>query len=135
MDKRSASGLALITVIVIAWLYYQSTTYKPPQPPPKQKDTTGQASAIPPDTTKAVEQVKPEIQDSATTLDKFGLFGKFSTGTEEIITIETDLFTAEISNRGVSIRSWELKKYKKWDKKPSQLIWGQKGQLFQKFKH
>jgi len=43
-------------------------------------------------------------------------------GTEKILIIETELFTAEISSRGGVVRKWELKNYKTWDGKPVQLV-------------
>ena len=43
-------------------------------------------------------------------------------GQEQVITIESDLFIAEISTKGGVVKRWELKKYKTWDGKPVQLV-------------
>jgi YidC/Oxa1 family membrane protein insertase len=53
-------------------------------------------------------------------------YGKFfsdrAKGTEKIISIETDFYSAEISSKGGVLKKWELKQFKTWDGYPVQLV-------------
>jgi len=72
--------------------------------------------------------------DSIQKSKKYGkYFTQFATGKERIITIETDKYVAKLSSKGASIAKWQLKDYKKWDDKPSQLIWKDDKQVFMNF--
>lgn len=50
-----------------------------------------------------------------------------SSGTERIITVETEIYLAEISSKGGVVHKWELKKYKTWNGYPVQLVDDTKG--------
>lgn len=136
MDKRSLIGIGLITILVTIWLIYTSTNQQPKTVSQPQK--TKQTDSLTVEEKKSPAPVeKPAnipTDDSSRLANKFGsFFSKFASGSRKLVTIETDLYKAVISNQGAAILRWELKKYKKWDKVPTQLIWNDKGELYLTF--
>ena len=146
MDKRSLMAIVLITVVVMIWLFYTSITTKkdaPEKQPVKSKEDTSQAIEKE-DTTPA--EMTPITADSSITdtndslkyYERYGrYFSQFAEGNKEVITIETELVKAKISNKGASLIGWELKNFESWNKYPSQLISNKesdiKGQLYLSF--
>lgn len=127
MDKKSIIGFVLIFAIVVGWMYWEQSQVKPPKPKEKAeiaKDIKNDSSSV-----ESKNEIIPQ-NDSILVNNKFGkFFSKFSEGNERIITIETDLFIAKISNKGPSILKWQLKDFKKWDRVPTQLIRDLQGEL------
>ncbi len=126
MDKKTLLGIVLIGLIMLVWMFYTSTH----QQVPTQKNNVVKEEK----TNKSIESTD-DIDDINTNNDittsndienvetKYGKdFAKFASGREQKITIETDYYKTIISNKGGSIVRWYLKKYKKWDAKPVQLI-------------
>ncbi|HHE31508.1 MAG TPA: YidC/Oxa1 family membrane protein insertase, partial [Chlorobaculum parvum] len=113
MDRNSVIGFSLIAVIMIVWLQFMKPEQKAKldtaQPAREMVHKDSTASAPPP--------VAPEA--SAETL---GSFAKASTGTEKIITIDNDLFTAKLSSKGATLKSMVLKKHLDVNGKPFDLI-------------
>ncbi len=84
-----------------------------------------------PDPQEQVVQPLPEAEDGARTsvsptvprATGDTLFAAAERGFEELITVENDLYTAVLSTKGATIRSFELKDYKKFDgETPVQLV-------------
>lgn len=127
MDKKSIIGFVLIFAIVVGWMYWEQSQVKPPKPKEKAeitKEIKKDSTAI-----ESKNEIVPQ-NDSLVVNNKFGkFFSKFAEGNERVITIETDLFIAKISNKGPSILKWQLKDFKKWDKVPTQLIRDLQGDL------
>lgn len=127
MDKKSIIGFVLIFAIVVGWMYWEQSQVKPPKPKEKAeiaKEIKKDSSVV-----ESKNEIAPQ-NDSIIVNNKFGkFFSKFSEGNERIITIETDLFIAKISNKGPSILKWQLKDFKKWDRVPTQLIRDLQGEL------
>ncbi|MFP4542929.1 MAG: membrane protein insertase YidC [Candidatus Kapaibacterium sp.] len=135
MDRRSIIGLVLISIVVIGWLVYQSVTYKP-VPKELKQDTTARVQEEEQGAAMAgLDEVIPSAETEAIDPEeKYGrYFSEFASGAEKIITIETDLYEARLSNKGGVIKKWKLKDYNKWDGVPTQLIQDQKGELFLTF--
>lgn len=144
--------MVLIGVIVMGWLWWQNKVSEEAikNAPPRQ-DTTlvadsaansledDAASTLEEERRKSLAETAPvEDLDLSDTTQAFARFGKkfapYAQGEREFITIETDLYTAKISNRGASIYRWTLKKYNKWDGVPVQLVpYDSKGELFVEF--
>lgn len=139
MDKRSTLALVLMTLLIMAWMMYMSVTQKPPETSHdniSKKQDTAKTEYVPEEN----EDIEPtgSIADTQTdslrTENKYGrYFSKFAQGTEKRLTIETDLYTARVSSKGLSLLRWELKDYLSWDKKPVQLIWNDEGELYFSF--
>ncbi len=113
MDRQSILGFILIFVMLMVWMWYNA-------PPPTQPLTQGQAKTQ--DTVKAPSQpAQPAKQEKQT--DPFSkFFAARAQGKERIITVETDLYTAQISAKGATVLRWELKQHKTWDGHPLQLV-------------
>jgi YidC/Oxa1 family membrane protein insertase len=136
MDKQSVLGFVLIGLILIVWMWIQTPT----NPPPRRStvDSTS-AQAVQPvhrDTLPAPPVAAPQkvtvADTSVAALGRF--FAKDAKGTEKVLIVNTDLYTAEITTRGGLIRKWVLHKYLTWDKIPVQLVdfnqWGDFSLLF-----
>jgi len=124
MDKQTTLGFILIAIVLMAWMWWSS-------PRPSQQALNGKqieevkkdsSVAVKPEPEKKHAEIKTEIQELSPkdSLGKF--FSPAAFGSEHIITIETDLYTAEISTKGAVIKSFELKNYKTWDQHTVQLV-------------
>ena len=106
---------------------------QPPPPPPQEKPVAAKKADTSKPAEKADEKSVP-VNDSLDKVNKFGsMFEKATSGAERIITIDNGLVVAEISTRGATIKHWTLKKFKSWNKYPTDLIWTQMGELSIKF--
>lgn len=139
MDKKSFLGFALIIIIISAWMYYNAATrpkFQPEKPKAKIEKTeslaehrkkAAESELMTPDSTATASGIST---DSLVKLQKYGpVFARFASAPERFITVETDLYKAVISTRGMTVRKWFLKKYKKWDFVPTQLIKDKRGVL------
>jgi YidC/Oxa1 family membrane protein insertase len=120
MDKQSTFGFVLIGLVLIGWMWLQAP---PPQHIVPKSDTTHTAVPVPRDSIKKEEpkRISPVAQDGQR--DGTGRFfvGR-EAGVEQVLTIVTDLYTAELSSRGGLLRSWTLHNFKSWDGVPVQLV-------------
>ena len=117
MDRQSTIGFVLIFVVLVVWMWLNSPVQKPK--PIEQTAKAGQVK----DTVKALNrQQLPEPKEKQESNPYGKFFSERAQGTEKIISIETDLYIAEISTKGGVIKKWELKKFKTWDKHPVQLV-------------
>jgi len=130
MDRNSFIGMTLIMLLLFGWLFYMSVSEAPKPPKDTVADTT--AHQLPAKAQDSLAPVK-SVADSFQTQQRYGIFSQFASQNETIYTIENDLFVAEISSRGAVLKSWKLKKYKKWDKTPVQLIRRGNGELYINF--
>jgi YidC/Oxa1 family membrane protein insertase len=144
MDKRSLLAVTLITVIVMGWLFYTSTYQQKSEPKKFEKSQTD-SLAEQPSELKTIEKesltessASISNKDSIANYENYGIyFAPFTNGYQEIITIETELYTAKLSRRGALLYEFTLKKYKQWNNFPSQMIWASEnkpqGQLYLTF--
>ena len=137
MDKQSTLGFILIAIVLVVWMWWSS-------PRPSQQPQNGkQVYELKKDSSIAV---KPEVEKKETpsktesrqfspkdSLGKF--FSSAAVGNERIVTIETDLYTAQISTKGAVIQSFELKNYKTWDQRTVQLVENASGETLAFFLH
>jgi YidC/Oxa1 family membrane protein insertase len=116
MDRQSTVGFVLIFVVLVVWMWLNSPVQRPK--PLEQPAKQGQVK----DTVKENRQKPPEPKEK----QEINPYGKFfsdrAKGTEKIISIETDFYSAEISTKGGVLKKWELKKFKTWDGYPVQLV-------------
>lgn len=112
MDRQSILGFILIFLMLMVWMWYNA--------PPTTQPQAGQGKIQ--DTVKVTSQpTQPAKQEKVPDpLSKY--FTESAKGKERIITVETDLYTAQISTRGAAILRWELKQHKTWDGRPLQLV-------------
>ena len=116
MDRQSILGYILIFVLLVVWMWMNSPT--------QQTDQGRQAAptTVMRDSVKRVEEPRTKA-DSAAPVDPLGrFFAGRNRGVDQTITIETDLFLAEVTTKGGLIKRWQLKKYTTWDGKPLELV-------------
>ncbi len=118
MDRNSLIGLLLIGIIFIVWMQLLSPSKPKPKPLPKQTDTSATAM-IDADSLKKLEALEK--------VRAFGVFSSAAEGEEKLITVETDLFTAVLSSKGATLKSFVQKKYLNEARKPFDLITSPKG--------
>jgi YidC/Oxa1 family membrane protein insertase len=115
MDRNSLIGLLLIGLIFIVWIQLLSPSKPKPKPLPKQTDTSAASTAI----IDSDSLKKLEALEKARAL---GIFSVAAEGEEKLITVETDLFTAVLSSKGATLKSFVQKKYLNEERKPFDLI-------------
>lgn len=134
MEKRVIIFLILSLAIIFGYDYVLKELGWLPQPPPNQ-DASKQEPVSPP------EEPRTQVRGTASEVDKESSFevarqrdeGKPSSSSsavapptgEDTVTIDTDLFRAELTNRGGVLKSWELKRYHTAlpEQKPVELVY------------
>jgi len=118
MDKNSVIGFSLIAVIMIVWLQFmkpeQKTMLDPVQP---SREMVQQDS---------LNGVPASVLPVEVPAENLGAFAKASEGIEQIITIDNDVLTAELSSKGATLKSVVLKKHPDVNGEPFNLISDQK---------
>lgn len=118
-DRSATIGFILIGIVLVVWMWVQAPP--PPASPLPGSDTTAAAVAPPSAPAETVEE--PEPEPGRTRPDSLGsLFGHLAAGEEKILTIETDLYTAELTTRGGMLRKWHLAGFRTWDGHPVAMV-------------
>ena len=150
MDKRSITAIGLITILLIAWMFWNQSVHKRAVEP-VIKDSTEKivkASKTATDSNVSQEEIltekvspqdtiasiDPSIKDSLETSNKFGrFFAHLSKGSERKIIIENDLIRTQLTSKGAVIKYWIVKNYKMWNGITTQLVKDRTGQLYLRF--
>ncbi|MDD8019151.1 MAG: membrane protein insertase YidC, partial [Bacteroidota bacterium] len=128
MGKQETIGFVLIAAVLMAWMYFSSPSRQPIQDKnvsPKEfvKDSAQRKTQAP---VVAQEQKPVQSTESAAAKDSLGkYFAGKDVGAEQVFTIETQNYIAELSTKGGVIKKWTLKNYKTWDQHPVQLVNGE----------
>lgn len=117
MDRNSIIGFGLIGVVLVAYMIYSSVTTRPMHNTATKKVETVIKQA---DTPSPKSDRDEFVNVGKNKVGK--LFEENAIGTEKLITIETGLYKAVISNKGPAIKKWYLKDFKKWDGVQTQLV-------------
>jgi len=105
-NRNLLVAFLLSIVVLVVWSYF----VKPPVPPPsKGKPATAEPKAAAPAKPAAGVQAAPAATQARAAIQ------------EKIIVVESDLYRVEFSNRGATVRSWQLKKYRDDSKPPRTL--------------
>jgi YidC/Oxa1 family membrane protein insertase len=124
MDKQTTLGFVLIALVLMIWMWWSS-------PHPTQQVQNGkQAIGLQKDSTPVTNQpAERKLEDrkvqaqQLSPKDSLGrFFSRAALGNESVVTIETDLYTAEVSTKGGLLRKFELKNYTTWDQHAVQLV-------------
>lgn len=119
MERTQTLGFILIFVVLVAWIWLNTP---PPEPADQQTRTTQADSVAKPEVRTAEAQRSVAARDT-TPADRTGRFFRGrDAGAGRIITVETDLFRAELSTKGAAIRTWELKQHRTWDQHAIQMV-------------
>ncbi len=113
MDRNSLIGLLLIGLIFIVWMQLLTPSKPKPKPRLKTIDTTATTTVD----SDSLERLKAYQKANA-----LGMFSPAAEGEERLITVETDLFTAVLSSKGATLKSFVQKKYLNEARKPFDLI-------------
>jgi YidC/Oxa1 family membrane protein insertase len=118
MDKQSTIGFILIGIVLVAWMWLQTPRIPPPTSPP-----TDSTHALGRDTVQRPVVAPPARQDTAIQEETPShFFASRVQGKERVVTVKTDLYTAQLTTRGGLLHTWELRKFLSWDKLPVQLV-------------
>lgn len=118
MDRNTALAFVLIGLILMVWLWTNSPN--PNQLPPKKQDTTERVDSLQIEKKQQEPVAKEPTTVQVDTLGQY--FSKAQTGKGQIVTIENDLFTAELTSTGAKINKFFLKNYQEWYGGDVQLI-------------
>ena len=105
-ENRLLLAFVLMGIVLFATPYF----FKTPAPPPGKKVQLAPATVTTP------EQKPTEAVPTAPAP------GQVSANKESILTLDTDLYHIDFSNRGAVVRSWILKKYQDSNHKPVDLV-------------
>jgi len=109
VDRNVVTATVLIGLIMMVWLYWLA----PPAAQQQSVDSTGVATGIP-------EVVEPEeaapLLQSTLDVVSDSVYIDLQQGEEQLITVESDLYTAVLSTKGATIKSFILKEYKRHDR-------------------
>ncbi len=111
MEMRLLLAFLLMGLVLFVTPYL----YKPPVGPKPTSPATTPAQAA-----KVTE--KPPAQKPSELAAKEPMPGQIASSTAQEFTVETDLYRIHFSNRGATIHSWELKKFKDHAGKPLELV-------------
>ncbi len=127
MDRNTTIGFLLITAVLMIWIFFVT---------PRPEETLQQHTK----STEPIEQIKTESVEKPVNLpktdslaitkakvDSFGVFSSKVSGSNDVITIETDKIIAKIEKKGGNILEWTLKEFKTWYGSPVQLIKSENG--------
>lgn len=124
MDKNTLIGFALIFVLLIVWQQFNTPTQEELDRQQQVQDSIELAQQQQDvQIAEAEEAAPPSIQEEIATLPDSlrderlaGIFGPFSgagAGEEKLITVENELMTLVLSNKGGRIKEVTLKEFKK----------------------
>ncbi len=113
MEQRLLLAFVLMGLVLFLTPYF----YKAPPPAPKATaPATGQA-AQPAAKTAAASQAATQAPQLVQPVP-----GQIEATSEQQIVIDTDIYQVTLSNRGATVRSWILKKYRDHEGKPLELV-------------
>jgi YidC/Oxa1 family membrane protein insertase len=125
MDKQSILGFILIAVVFALWMYFSTPDQKKDisqeQHPKKELKETDTISSR--NDQKPAVTVPTAVETKQASDRNYGqFFASTTSGESRTFTVETDLYSAVFSAAGGGIKSWTLRNFFTWNKKPLQLI-------------
>src|SRR5438445_9133096 len=118
-SKTTILGIALIFVVFIGWLILMNQqAAKVQKVKPVATDTTRTQRTE--EAQKQVDTAKPSA--TTDTAQRSTVFSTAHTASAVTKTVQTPLFTAQISSNGAAISSFILTEYKTWDGRPVDLV-------------
>lgn len=106
-DKKTVLAFVLIFIIFIAWqMIYQ------PEPKPKEAATGADTTAVvSSETTSTVRQTTPPPAETKPPIDTTAVAAPNDTIPEQLVTVDTDRYHAELSNKGGGLVTLYLKNF------------------------
>src|ERR1700691_3869366 len=112
-----------LILVVTPWAYRQFGIIQPPPADQKQNTAAKKVAAAPGGTTASgtpMALATPPAAENAPS--ELPLEGAVSAASAQDYTLDTDLYNVVFTNRGASVKSWTLKKFKDSDGKPLELV-------------
>jgi len=133
MEKRVIIFLIISLAIIFGYDYILKELGWLPQPPPTQDASEQKPASLPEEPRTQTRGTAREASEGTAEVARQHDEGKPSSSllevglptSENTVTIDTDLFRAELTNRGGVVKSWELKRYHTPlpEAKPVQLVY------------
>ncbi len=117
MEQRLLLAFVLMGLVLFLTPYF----YKAPPPPPKKAAPATTTQTTPAGTKASPAQSAPQAAQSQPAPTE-PVPGQIVASTEQQFDIDTDIYHITLSNRGGTVRSWILKKYRDKQGKPLELI-------------
>lgn len=131
MDKNTATGFALIFVLMLAWFYFTMPSEEELAQQQRERAIQDSLAWVEQNRQGTLPQPQTEEQNttpaltengSAETALPQGLFAEASNQEESKIMVETPLYRVEFTNKGAGPSSFLLNQYNTWDGYRVQLI-------------
>lgn len=131
MDKNTATGFALIFVLMLAWFYFTMPSEEELAQQQRERAIQDSLAWVEQNRQGTLPQPQTEEQGttpaltengSAETAPPQGLFAEASNQEESKIMVETPLYRVEFTNKGAGPSSFLLNQYNTWDGYRVQLI-------------
>jgi len=115
-DRNTVIGFLLLAVLFIGFFVFTSKQQNEAAAKQARQDSIANANKPKPNPADVKkDSTQSHINDSIDFVAKQGPFTKSATGTEELTTVKTDLFTVVFTNKGGQPKSVELNKFKSMD--------------------
>jgi len=124
MDRNSLIGFALITLILVFFYFINKPSKQEVEAQKRAQDSIthlqDSLSLLKTSKTENYTDSNKNVVDSVSSVKKElpGEFDDFSSGVNNILTLENDFIKIMVSSKGGSIVYAELKKYRTWDGRP-----------------
>ncbi|MCC2547125.1 membrane protein insertase YidC [Hymenobacter sp. BT175] len=125
MDKNQATGLFLISAMLLVYLFF----FSPKKPEDKPADKPVAAA-----TTTSGAPAAPAALDSATAARQLGSFASAAQGAAQQLQLANDNLTLTFSSKGGRVEAVRLNKYKTFFGKPLDLFDAQSAQIDTRFR-
>lgn len=119
MDRNQATGLLVISLMIMVYFYFFGGAPETPEQPKQATETVIKDKPTPqlqeaPAVPDSVQQLLNQLQ--------FGSLADAAKGTEEFVTLENNDLRVVFSTKGGTVSEVELKNYKTYDKEPLILV-------------
>ncbi|WMN06850.1 membrane protein insertase YidC [Marivirga arenosa] len=118
MDKNQATGLILISILMIAYFWFFAEEPKIPENGEDTKIEQIDESQIETTRTPEVKEFKNDSTVNQELINQYGAFATVAKGESEITTFNTDKLQISFDTKGGRINSVELKDFETFDGKP-----------------
>ncbi len=124
MDKNAVTGIVLITAMLMAWFYFFAPEPPPPVPPQARTTEGIETPSLEADSQAVVSAPEAGLLagDSARLKDAYSDFFHLTTGTNQEITVKTDMLTATLNTKGGAFASVTLNEHRTYDSLPLPVV-------------
>src|SRR3982751_4654922 len=118
MDRNTVIGFVLLGILLFLYIFFSSRDSQQAMQRKHYEDSLAAANL---DKQMPVNKKSDTATASVTAMDTTG-FNKATNGTEQVVTVETDLMRIDFTNKGAQPKAVYLKKYLNYDSMPVKLV-------------